>query len=138
MAVTVQRQTPSVVLDDEDRIVGVGSAAESQFGPLAGSVVWECFPGAEPLFRPYYDAVRDTGEPVEFVQFYAGRLVRVTARPVDAGLEVAWRLLGNLDTTTFASFRKSFVDVVSLLDAEGCDAERKQARSALRLIEGGR
>ena len=44
MAVTVQK-TPFVVLDEGDRIVGVGPDAESQFGPLVGSLIWDCFPG---------------------------------------------------------------------------------------------
>ena len=81
MAVTVEHQTPFVVLDEGDRIVGVGPRAEGQFGPLVGSRLWECFPGAEPLFKPYYDAARRSGEPLEFVQFYDGNVARVRAAP---------------------------------------------------------
>lgn len=138
MAVTVQRQTPFVVLDEKDRIVGVGPAAESQFGPLVGSVMWECFPGSKPLFKPYYDAARRSGEQVEFVQFYDGHVARVTATPVDETLEVTWQPLSHLDTTTFASFRQTLADSLAVLEAEGSGAARNHARQALRVIEGGR
>ena len=36
VAVTVTQDTPFVMLDEGDRIVGVGPNAESQFGPLLG------------------------------------------------------------------------------------------------------
>src|SRR4026208_325696 len=67
VAVTVGQGTPFVVLDDMDRIVEVGTSAQSQFGPLVGTVIWESFPGSEPLFKPYYDKARQMREPVEFV-----------------------------------------------------------------------
>lgn len=137
MAVTVQRQTPFVVLDEGDTIVGVGSAAASQFGPLVGSVVWDCFPGAEPLFKPYYDAARRTGETVEFVQFYDGYVTRVGATPTPDGLEVWWRSLIHLDTTTFTTFRETLAESLELLAAESVGI-RQEARPALRVFEGGR
>jgi hypothetical protein len=137
VAVTVQRQEPFVVLDERDRIVGVGPAVASQFGPLLGSVMWDCFPGSEPLFKPYYDTARSSGEPVQFVQFYDGRVARITATLVDEGLAITWEELGHLDTTTFASFRESLVESLELLATESSSAARDQARHALRLIEGG-
>lgn len=139
MAVTVQRQTPAVVLDERDRIVGVGPAAESQFGPLVGEVMWDCYPGSEPLFKPYYDTARSTGEPVELVQFYDGNVARVKAVPIaDGRLELYWELLVHLDTTTLDAFRTTLRDALELLEAESTGVERDQARRALRLIEGGR
>ena len=90
MAVTVQGQTPAVVLDDGDRNVEVGPAAESQFGPLVGEVLWDCYPGSEPLFKPYYDTARRTGEPVEFVQFFDGNVSRVHAVPAQDRIELHW------------------------------------------------
>ena len=62
-----------------DRIVEVGPGAENQFRPLLGSVIWDCFPGSEPVFKPYYDAARRSGEPVEFVQFHDGNVARIHA-----------------------------------------------------------
>ncbi len=138
MAVTVMQQTPFVVLDEVDRIVGVGPHAESQFGPLLGSVMWECFPGSKPLFKPYYDAARRTGETVEFVQFYDGYVVRVLATPSDNGLEVSWQSLIRIDATTFTSFRETLAESLEVLAAQSVGAQRDEARQALRVIEGGR
>lgn len=138
MAVTVQRQTPAVVLDEGDRIVGVGSAAEGQFGPLLGAVVWECFPGSEPLFKPYYDDARRTGRPVEFVQFYDGNVARVTAVPTASGhVELGWELLMHLDTTTLESFRTTLQQALELLEA-GSPEPSRESRHGLRVLEGGR
>jgi hypothetical protein len=138
VAVTVNRQAPFVVLDDEDRIVEVGSAAESQFAPLVGAVVWECFPGSEPLFKPYYDAARRTGEPVELVQFFDGVVARVRAVPAgDGRLDLSWDQLLRIDTTTLDAFRLTLRKALEILEAEASDAHRDEARTALRLIEGG-
>jgi hypothetical protein len=139
VAVTVQRQTPAVVLDEGDRIVGVGPAAESQFGPLVGEVLWDCFPGSEPLFKPYYEAARRTSEPVEFVQFYDGNVSRVRAVPTPTDrLELHWALLMRLDSTTLDSFRTTLREALELLEAEGPGGQRDEVRRALRVIEGGR
>jgi hypothetical protein len=139
VAVTVQRQTPAVVLDEGDRIVGVGSAAESQFGPLLGSVMWDCYPGSEPLFKPYYDTARRTGETVQFVQFYDGNVSRITAVPADGRrLELHWELLMRLDTTTLDSFRATLREALELLEDESSGVQRDEVRRVLRVIEGGR
>jgi hypothetical protein len=85
VAVPVGQQTPLVVLDEGDRIVGVGQGAESRFGPLLGEIVWDCYPGLEALFKPHYDAARTSGEHVEFAQFYDGNVLRVRAVPGTGG-----------------------------------------------------
>ena len=138
VAVTVEQETPFVVLDEGDRIVGVGSRAESQFGPLVGSRIWECFPGSEPLFKPYYDAARRSGEPLEFVQFYDGNVARVRAVPRDDGtLALHWEHLSRLDTLTLASLADTLEESLELLDDQGSESQRDTARRALRLIQGG-
>jgi hypothetical protein len=137
VAVTVQ-QTPFVVLDEGDRIVGVGPDAESQFGPLVGSPMWDCFPGSEPLFKPYYDAARRSGEPVEFVQFYDGNVARVRAVPhPDGRLDLFWERLARLDTLTLDGLAKTLDESLELLDEEHVGAHRSALRQHLRLIEGG-
>ena len=80
MAVTVE-QEPFVVLDHQYRIVEVGPSAEGGSGPLAGLNLWDCFPGSEGLFRPYYERAWRTGEADEFVQFYSGRIARIRVDP---------------------------------------------------------
>jgi hypothetical protein len=138
VAVTVRQEPPFVVLDEGDRIVGVGSAAESQFGPLVGASVWDCFPGSEPLFKPYYDAARRSGEPVEFVQFYDGNVARVRAVPVaDGRLELEWEQLARLDTLTLDSLSETLDDALELLGGEAADRRPTVRRAALHVIEGG-
>ena len=138
MAVTVE-QSPFVVIDREDRIVGVGPHAESQFGPLLGSVMWECFPGAEQLFKPYYDQARRSGETVEFVQFYDGYVVRVRAAP-RAGdeLELSWEQLARIDMVSLDALAETLATSLQVLDDEQRDARRDQLRRTLTLIEGGK
>jgi len=137
VAVTVQ-QAAFVVLDAGDRIVGVGPHAESQFGPLVGSVMWDCFPGAEPLFKPYYDQARRSGECIEFVQYYDGYVARVRAAPRTGDeLEVSWEQLTRIDTTTLGALSDSLAESLELLDLQERDANRDELRKTLQLIEGG-
>jgi hypothetical protein len=138
VAVTVG-QTPFVTLDTADRVVGVGSHASSQFGPLVGSVLWDCFPGSEPLFKPYYDRARESGEPVEFVQFYDGYVSRLTATPADGDrIDLAWEQLARLDTTTLETLADSLAESLDRLDAEQAHGLREELKRTLRVIEGGR
>lgn len=137
MAVTVT-QAPFVVLDEGDRIVGVGPAAESQFGPLVGSVMWDCFPGSEPLFKPYYDAARRSGEPVEFVQFYNGNVARIRAVPRQGDrLNLSWELLTRLDTLTLGGLVQTLEESLEHLDEEHAHLDRDDLRKTLRVIDGG-
>jgi hypothetical protein len=137
VAVTVQL-TPFVVLDEGDRIVGVGPGAESKFGPLVGSLMWDCFPGSEPLFKPYYNAARRSGEAVEFVQFYDGNVARVRAVPHrDGRLDLYWERLARLDTLTIDGLARTLDESLELLDDEHVGAHRNALRQHLRVIEGG-
>ena len=137
MAVTVQH-TPFIVLDEGDRIVGVGPSAQGQFRPLVGARLWECFPGSEQLFKPYYDTARTSGEAVEFVQFYDGNVTRVRAVPCDDGrLELSWELLAHLDTLTLGSLIETLEESLELLDAAGTSGVG-EVRRTLRVIRGGR
>src|SRR5262245_19950987 len=139
VAVTVRQEPPFLVLDEGDRIVGVGPRAESQFGPLLGVRVWDSFPGSEPLFRPYYDAARRSGKPVEFVQFYDGNVARIRAVPRAEGrLELEWEQLARLDTLTLDSLSETLEDALELLAGEAADRRGPIAgRAALHVIEGG-
>jgi hypothetical protein len=137
VAVAVEH-APYVTLDSGDRIVEVGPLAESQFGPLAGSLLWDCFPGAEPLFKPHYKRARASGETVEFVQFYDGYVARVRASPRDGDeLVLHWEQLARIDATTLEALAASLTAALALLDGEQRDSHRAELRKALRLIEGG-
>jgi len=138
VAVTVRQELRFVVLDERDRIVGVGSHAESQLGPLVGTRLWDSFPGSEPLFKPYYDAARRSGEPVEFVQFYDGNVARVRAVPIgDGRLELEWEQLARLDTLTLDSLSETLDGALELLDGDATDRRQAVGRAALHVIEGG-
>ena len=138
MAVTVP-QMPFVVLDEGDTIVGVGPAAASQFGPQVGRLLWDCYPGSEPLFKPFYDRARRSGDPVEFVQFYDGNLARVRAVPRENGqLELYWEQLAHLDTLTLGSLVQTLEESLELLDDAASEIRRSEVRKTLRVIEGGR
>jgi hypothetical protein len=137
VAVTVQEHSPFVVLDEGDHIVEVGEHAESQLGPLVGACLWESFPGSEPLFRPYYDAVRRSREPVEFVQFYDGNVSRVRAVPLEGGrIGLEWTQLARLDTLTLGSLAETLDRLLEALAAEACGTP-SAGRQDLRVIEGG-
>ena len=138
MAVTVEEQAPFVALDAGDTIVGVGPRAVSHFGPLVGSLLWDCFPGSQPLCKPYYDEARRTREPVEFVQFYDGYITRIRAVPRAEGrLELYWENISHLDTLTLASLTETLEKSLELLDESRADLDRDEVRKALRVIEGG-
>lgn len=138
LAVTVEEQAPFVVLDSADTIVGVGPDAISHFGPLVGSLLWDCFPGSQPLCKPYYDAARRKREPVEFVQFYDGYITRIRAVPRAEGrLELYWENISRLDTLTLASLADTLQKALELLDNRSADLDRDRVRKALRVIEGG-
>lgn len=136
MAVTVM-QEPSVVLDEDYTIVEVGPSAEGGFGPLAGRNLWECFPGSESLFRPYYDKARRTGEAEEFVQFYNGFVARIRAEPRGSLLALFWEQLHVIDALTLDTLETSIARTIELVDGEHADALQQETRGSLRLIRGG-
>ena len=138
LAVTLEDQAPFVVLDTTDTIVGVGPGAESQFAPLLGLLLWECFPGSKPLFKPYYDEARRTMEPVEFLQFHNGNLARVRAIPRgEDRLELYWEVISRLDTLTLDGLAQTLDESLELLDKSRSSMDRDEVRGALRVIRGG-
>ena len=137
MAVTV-KQSPFVLLDEDYRIVEVDSPAEAAFGPLLGRNVFDCFPDATSLYRPYYEKARATGKVVEFAQYYDGYVMLINARPVeDGGLVLGWEILGMLDTMTLDALCMSLGRILAKLGDEEKRTRQKRQRASLRLIEGG-
>ena len=136
MAVTVM-PSPFIVLDEEYTIVEVGPSAEGAFGPLAGQNLWECFPGSECLFRPYYEKARRSGQPEEFVQFYNGHVARIRAEPQGDLLALYWEQLHVIDALTLDALGASIARTIELLDHEQAVALRQETRSSLRVIKGG-
>jgi hypothetical protein len=125
-----------IVLDEEDRIVDVSDDVESIFGPLLGERLWDHFPSARPVFSPYCEQARRSGEPVELVKFFEGALKRVRYAPTGSRLTATWEVLAAVDVSSLDSLRDSLRSVVAALaDAEpGMTGEE---RPPLRVLEGG-
>ncbi|CAN5145752.1 hypothetical protein BH09ACT13_BH09ACT13_07010 [soil metagenome] len=138
-------EPPNLVLDEDYRIVEVGPAAEAALGPLRGRNLWDAFPGSRPLFHPYYDKARCTGEPVEFVQFYDGDLGHIRAVPEGSRLllfwellHLFWELLHRLDILTLEGLRASLDQALALIEEFDARLRRDRVKSTLRVVEGGR
>lgn len=131
-------EPPNLVLDEDYRIVEVGPAAEAALGPLRGRNLWDAFPGSRPLFHPYYDKARRTGEPVEFVQFYDGDLGHIRAVPEGSRLLLFWELLHRLDILTLEGLRASLDQALALIEEFDARLRRDRVKSTLRVVEGGR
>jgi len=137
VAVTVE-DSPSVVLDETDRIVECNSAAAPWFAHNLGRSVFSCFPGSSRLFRPYYEKARRTGQVVEFAQYSDGYVTRVRAEPCKSSVEVTWETLAILDTTTTDRLLASLDEAIERLDDALRELERDRARRSLRVVSGGR
>ena len=122
---------PHLVLDEDYRIVEVGPAAQG-IACFLGRDLWECFPASEPLFRPYYEQARRSGEPVEFVQFYDGSAARIRATPIESRLALSWEYLAKLETRTLDELRTSLTAALAALDAATSESNGK--RFGLRLV----
>ena len=131
-------EPPNLVLDEDYRIVEVGPAAEATLGPLRGRNLWDAFPGSRPLFHPYYDKARRTGEPVEFVQFYDGDLGHIRAVPEGSLLLLFWELLHRVDILTLEGLRASLDQAMALIEEFEAQLRRDRVKSTLRVVEGGR
>jgi hypothetical protein len=130
--------TPHLVLDEHYGIVEVGPAAAATFGPFRGRCLWDAFPGAQPLFQPYYEKARRTGENVEFVQFYDGQFGRVRAVPRGARLLIFWEMLHRLDLLTLDGLRTTLAEATATIEESEALLRRSRVRSSLRVVEGGR
>ena len=124
-----------IVLDEEDRIVDVSEDVEPVFGPLLGESLWEHFPTARPVFAPYCEQARRTGEAVELVKFFEGTLKRVRYAPHGSQLTATWEVLAAVDVSSLDALQESLRSIVAALsEAErGADAERPP----LRVLQGG-
>ena len=124
-----------VTLDEADRIVEVSPAAGAVFGPLRGQDVFESFPESRPLFLPYFEQARRTGEVVEFTQYYGGYLSDLKAVPAGKLLTVYWEQCYMLDVLTLDGLRDSLRTVLEALEARE-DGMRHGVRRSLRVVDG--
>lgn len=136
MAVAVEG-LPSVVLDDEFRVVAANDAAGPWFRRYLGEVVFECYADAEPLFRPYFETALQTRQVVEFVQFYDGTAAHLTVLPGQGELTVTWKTIGVVDTFTLDGLRTSLGKLLTSLEEAEDELDRRRVRSSLRVVTGG-
>jgi hypothetical protein len=136
VAVTVQ-ESPFVLLDEADRIVGVGRAAEAVYGSLRGCTLWDRYPEAKPLFQPRFDRARRTQEPVEFVQFFWGQVAWLRVEPCDSRITLSWEMLFALDTLTLDRLLASLESALEILDERQRQLERGRLRKTFHVINGG-
>jgi hypothetical protein len=126
-----------IVLDEEYRIVEVGASAAPEFGAFLGRRVWDVFPDSRAVFLPHLEEAHRTGEPVEFVQFFEGTLVRVDAVPENRRLAISRKVLGTVDVSTLESLRNSLLGIVNALADEETAPYGTSLPPLLRLLEGG-
>ena len=112
-----------VVLDDDDRVMSVSASLHESLGGWVGHVIWEHLPGARKIYGPTFDDARSSGQPVESVVFYSGKVKRLTAIPGPDGLAVHVERLAELDLTSLATLTQTLAQVESAL------AHRASARS---------
>jgi hypothetical protein len=135
VAVTVS-QAPYLVLDRSYTVVEVGDAASAHLASLLGLNLWESHPEAEPLFRAHLENAWRAQEPIEVVEFYEGRVLRIRLARRGDELQVSWEVLMQLDTLTLRGLRSSIDAAISKLEEHGAPGRRKRAPHRLRLIEG--
>lgn len=135
MAVTVL-QEPYIVFDEEYRIVEVSDLAMPVFGPFLGQSVWSCFPDSRPLYEPHYARARRTRLPVEFAQYYNGRVMLVKAVPSGTRITLWYEVVAILDVLTLEGLRESLDSALAKLSAAEETIRREQVRTSLRLVGG--
>ena len=131
VAVAVQG-VPQMVLDEDYRILHVDDPMVVEH---VGQNLWDAFPHSKPLFQPYYERARRSGQPVEFVQFYAGYVARVRAVPTGTQLHLFWEHLDRIDTLTLEGLRDSIAHALAIVEEQEADLRREQARTRLRVVD---
>jgi hypothetical protein len=104
-----------IVLDAEDRITHVSPHLHHDLGSWLGHVLWDHLPGAREVYGPCFDEARSSGQPVESVVFYSGRVKRLTVIPAADGLAVHVERLAELDVTSLGTLTRSLAQIEAAL-----------------------
>ena len=123
-----------LVLDDRDRIVSVSPQLHHDLVHWLGHVLWDHLPAAKEIYGPCFDEARTSGQPVESVVFYSGRVKRLTAIPGADGLAVHVERLAELDVTSLATLTQSLERVEAALAARAPERRDPQARGSLQAL----
>jgi len=123
-----------LVLDDDDRITHVSARLHDDFGRWIGHVLWEHLPGARDVYGPTFDEARTSGNPVESVVFYSGRMKRLTVIPGPDGLAVHVEQLAQVDVTTLATLTASLAQIEDVLAGRASAQPDSPAHASLRAL----
>jgi hypothetical protein len=123
-----------IVLDDDDRIVSVSPSLHGGLGHWLGHVLWDHLPGAREVCSPCFEEARASGQPIESVVFYSGRVERLRAIPASDGLAVHVERLAELDITTLGTLAKTLVQVEAALAARVPEQPDPRSRASLRAL----
>jgi hypothetical protein len=123
-----------LVLDDHDRIVSVSPRLHDDLWRWLGHVLWDYLPAAKEVYGPCFDEARASGQPVESVVFYSGRVKRLTAIPGADGLAVHVERLAELDVTSLGTLMRSLEHVAAALAARVPGQRGPQAPGSLRAL----
>jgi len=122
------------VLDEDDRILHVSKAFHDTRGRGVGHVFWDHMPAAREVYGPHFDEARETGEPVEALIFYAGRLKRLLAIPGGDGLAVHIENLVELDITSLATLTRSLEQLDAALADRAFGQPGRRSHGSLRAL----
>jgi len=123
-----------VVLDSEDRISHVSAGLQDELGRWIGHVLWDHLPGARGVYGPCFEEARASGQSVECVVFYAGRVKRLTAIPASDGLAVHVERLVTLDVRTLGTLAESLGEIAEVLGAREPVQHDSRAPASLRAL----
>ena len=122
------------VLDDDDRVLHVSLEFHDTRGRSVGHVLWDHLPRAREIYEPHFTAARSTGQPVEALMFYAGRLKRLLVIPGGDGLAVHVENVAELDVTSLGTLTLSLERIASALADPGSARHDSRAPASLRAL----
>jgi hypothetical protein len=123
-----------VVLNAEDRITHVSTPLHGALGHWIGHVLWDHLPGAKEVCGPTFDAARSSGEPVQSVVFYAGRVERLTVIPERDDIAVHIERLAELDVTSLATLTLSLEQIANVLADPASAPHDSRAPASLQAL----
>jgi hypothetical protein len=123
-----------VVLNEEDRITHVSRPLRDDLGRWLGHVIWDHLPGAKDVYGPAFTVARTSGEPVETIVFYSGRVKRLVVIPGEDGLAVHVERLAELDVTSLSTLRLSLERIACALADPTSGRRGSRARASLQAL----
>jgi hypothetical protein len=123
-----------IVLDGDDRITHVSPHLHHDLGSWLGHVLWDHLPGAREIYGPCFDEARSSGQPVESVVFYSGRVKRLTVIPAADGLAVHVERLAELDVTSLGTLTRSLLQIEAALAGRASGRHDRRAPGSLRAL----